>query len=70
MKMTSENQKRVGLEGLPDRRYNENNWWRSKVGVKAPFSAWVSLAYTVCQGERPDEMPKLGAEEYEEALFR
>jgi hypothetical protein len=35
----------VGVRALPDRRYDETNWWRSRTGIKSVLEAYLSLAY-------------------------
>lgn len=41
---------RLRVMGLPDRRYDERSWWRSRDGWKAVFQAYLSLAFAVCSG--------------------
>jgi hypothetical protein len=61
---------RVMFVPLPDRRYDETNWWQSKVGIKAFFKAWFLVGYDCLCGEQPPRKAPLSAEEYEGALFR
>ena len=60
---------RVAFVGLTDRRYDENDWWKSKVGIKAFFEATVDLIYVRMLGERPERRVKWDPEQYEEALL-
>jgi hypothetical protein len=42
---------RVVFRGLPDERYDETNWWRSRMGWRAMASAVFDLTYFRLHGE-------------------
>jgi hypothetical protein len=42
---------RVRVVALPDRRYDESNWWRSKDGLARWWDRFVSLCYVWAAGE-------------------
>jgi hypothetical protein len=42
---------RVHVVALPDRRYDETNWWRSKDGVAGWWEGLVTLGYVWLAGE-------------------
>lgn len=50
--------KRVLILAIPHREYDEGNWWRSRMGVKAFMFAWLGRVYTSWAGE-PEEPPAL-----------
>lgn len=59
---------RVGVEGIPDRRYDESNWWRSSAGIKAFFRAAFDLTMTHIRGEEPALANEWSPDEYERSL--
>ena len=60
----------VQILALPDRRYNETNWWKSRRGVKDLFYGYVRLAYAWCQGENIPERECWDPDEYERILHK
>lgn len=46
---------RLHIIALPQRNYDETNWWRSKQGALAVLNGYLSLAFQSChvQGNRP-----------------
>ncbi len=59
---------RLRVLALPDRRYDETNWWKTRRGVKSVFCGYVLLAYAWCQGEDAPEREYWGPDEYEWTL--
>jgi hypothetical protein len=59
---------RVRITGLPDRRYDETNWWQSKEGVIGWWDAFSRLAFVALVGEGDPPEPILDADTYERAL--
>lgn len=61
---------RVAVHGLPDRIYDESNWWRTRRGVKQFLIAALALLYTRIQG--PEDVPSedWDPDEYECQLRR
>jgi hypothetical protein len=57
---------RVHLRALPDRVYDESNWWQHKEGLLGFFNGGVRLGFAVAFGEttrpRPDWEPDALAE--------
>lgn len=49
---------RVWILALPDREYDEGDWWQSRMGVKAFMFAWLGRVFTSWAGE-PEEPPAL-----------
>ncbi len=41
----------VTILALPDRRYDEANWWKSRTGLKELFYAYLALGYARLHGE-------------------
>jgi len=52
---------RVAVRGVRDRRYDENTWWHSRVGVKEFFVTWLGELHS-------RQTPPADAECYEQAL--
>ena len=55
---------RVFYHALPDPRYDETNWWRSRDGVKAFMFAHLSLIYTGFHGEPEEFNPSWNPDDY------
>jgi hypothetical protein len=54
---------RVAVRGIRDRRFDETNWWQSRVGAKAFFVTWLSCR----RGRHPLQAD---ADHYEQAFLR
>ena len=65
----SDKRHRVHITALPDRRYDEGNWWRDKMGIKKCFGAAFRLLYARLHGEDISEESALDPEPYENSLF-
>jgi hypothetical protein len=59
---------RAHLEALPDRRYDETNWWASADGRAAWLNQSVKLAYVWVAGEGDNPEPAWGPDACERAL--
>jgi len=59
---------RVRILGLRRRQYDETNWWKSRLGLRALFCGYVSLLYAWCQGENVPERPVWDPDAYERLL--
>jgi hypothetical protein len=59
---------RVRILGLPSRQYDETNWWKSRIGLRALFCEYVSLLYAWCRGENVPERPVWDPDAYERLL--
>jgi len=68
--LSPQNRARVAIVALPDRRYDETNLWKGKVGIKAFFRQWFCLSCERLVGPRQPRKRSLTAQEYEDALFR
>jgi hypothetical protein len=66
--LAAEDADRVDVVPLSDRLVDEDNWWRSRKGVKDFMFAWLALAYTVRQGEHRAPPTRWSVAEYEEML--
>ena len=58
----------TSLLALPNRRFDETNWWRSRTGVKAFFAAHYSLVYDWAIGEPMETEWQWDPDLYEKAL--
>lgn len=68
--VAKERSRRVAVRALPDRRFRASNWWKSRDGLKAVFSAYVTLLYARYVGE-PKDLPKyMTPDEYEQESLR
>ena len=59
---------RVAVRGLPDRRYDETDWWKGRRGAKALVLQGVALAYAWCRGEQEEVPETWDPDQYERAL--
>jgi hypothetical protein len=57
---------RAAIRALPDRRYDEANWWRSKPGIKSFFGAVFDQVYVRIRGEEPGRHVDFDPEAYED----
>ncbi len=62
--------RRIDIWALPDRRYDEHNWWHSRTGIRELVLKSIALAYTWCQGGPTEEPTGLTVEQYEERIWR
>lgn len=60
--------KRVTFEALPDRRFDETNWWRSRDGLKGFFNAALEAAYIWARGDQVALGPEWDPDAYERGL--
>ena len=61
---------RVHVRALSDRRYDETDWWLSKLGVKDFFGSVLFLGYAFARGEDPAQRVDLSPDRYEAGLFK
>jgi hypothetical protein len=54
--------RRVAVQGIRDPRFDESNWWHSRLGAKEFFVTWLGEAHT-------RNAPQADAERYEQALL-
>jgi hypothetical protein len=59
---------RARIIALPDRRYDETNWWRSKDGVAAWWAGLAGLGFVALVGEGDRPMPPRDPDEYARSL--
>jgi hypothetical protein len=59
---------RARVVAVPDRRYDETNWWRSKDGLVGWWDGFVSLGYTGLIGEGNPPTPLWDPDAYERGL--
>jgi len=60
---------RVKLIGVSDGRFDETDWWKSRLGAKEFFAGFSSLAYAWCHGEDTLDPPTWDPDKYEAALL-
>lgn len=60
---------RVAFRGLPDQRYDETNWWRSRAGVRAFTGAAFELAYDCLHGEDAGPAGEVDLDRFERELL-
>ena len=58
----------VRVWGLPDRRFDETNWWKTRRGVKEVFVSLLGLTYTWTGGGREPQAPDWDPDDYERGL--
>lgn len=56
---------RVRLRALPDRQYDETNWWTSRTGIKAFGIEWLRRMHDWCVGGEHPPAPLHSADDYE-----
>jgi hypothetical protein len=59
---------RVRLTSLPDRSYDENNWWKHRLATVDVFQTYVRLAYVRMWGEDREEGREWDPEEFKKTL--
>ena len=59
---------RIHLVALADRRYDENDWWTTRTGVKDFFGAWLGLLYARLPGEPPRRAEPWDPDRYQSDL--
>jgi hypothetical protein len=59
---------RIHLVALADRRYDENDWWTTRTGVKDFFSGWLGLVYARLVGEPPRRAEPWDPDRYQSEL--
>jgi hypothetical protein len=59
---------RVRLLSLPDREFDESNWWQKRSGAVDIFDTYVRLAFTRFVGEGSEEWREWDPKEYEKTL--
>jgi hypothetical protein len=59
---------RLYLRALPDRRYDETNWWMSRSGYKGFGMAWLLQFRAWCAGGDHQPPPLHNADDYEHSL--
>lgn len=58
----------IAVRGLPDRRFDETNWWRSRRGVKEWVLRSMALAHAWCRGEEDERGEDWDPDQYERSL--
>ena len=66
--LAAEEARRVKFVAVPDYRFDETNWWKSRTGAKEFFRSFVTLAYAWCHGEDTLEPPPWDPDQYEATL--
>jgi hypothetical protein len=59
---------RVRVMCLPERSYDENNWWHNRSGAVQVFDAYLNLAHTWLCGEEKEEWREWDPEEFKQRL--
>ena len=59
---------RLGWRAIPDRRFDESNWWQQRLGVLAVFHAYAHLGHVWISGEGPPEPEPWDPDDYEKSL--
>ncbi len=59
---------RVSYRGLRDRRFDETDWWQSRVGIKEFLGSALDLASAVMLGQRPPATDWWNPDDYERQL--
>lgn len=58
----------VGIQALPDRRYDSSNWWKSRGGVRTVILNAISLAIASLHRGGPPPVPEWDPDDYEKRL--
>jgi hypothetical protein len=61
---------RIHLIALADRRYDENDWWTTRTGVKDFFGGWLGLMYARLLGEPPRRAEPWDPDRYQSELAK
>jgi hypothetical protein len=61
---------RVQILGLPDRFYDETNWWKTRRGMKRLFFSYLALGYARWHGRDRIAVEPWNPEDYERWLRR
>jgi hypothetical protein len=61
---------RIDIWALPDRRYDEQNWWRTRTGIRQLVLNSIALAYTWRQNGSDQAPDTLNVEQYEALVER
>jgi hypothetical protein len=56
---------RVRVRALPDRRFDESNWWKYRTGFQAFGICWLMRIQTWCGGGDSEPIPCASADDYE-----
>ncbi len=59
---------RVHWCALPDRRYDETNWWQNKTGLRACCNGYLGLAHGALYGENSRAADEWDPDQYEQLL--
>ena len=59
---------RVHWRALPDRRYDETNWYHSKAGVLAVYDSYLSLAHVWVYGDALGDRQEWDPDTYQNNL--
>lgn len=59
---------RVRLKSLPERSYDENNWWQHREALVQLFDAYLNLAYARLCGEESEAWQEWDPEEFKKTL--
>ncbi|HLJ91631.1 MAG TPA: hypothetical protein VKU02_00425 [Gemmataceae bacterium] len=60
--------RRIRLMSLPERDYDESNWWQQRIAVVHIFDAYVNLAYTRLLGEETEEWREWDPDQFKKSL--
>jgi hypothetical protein len=63
-----EDARRIHVVAMPDHRFDESNWWKSRLGFKDFFGSFAILAYAWCHGEDSLQPPSWDPDQYEATL--
>jgi hypothetical protein len=61
---------RVHWCALPNRDYDETNWWENKMGQRSCFDAYLGLAHIWVYGENPQGDREWDPDQYEQSLLQ
>lgn len=56
------------IRGLPDRRYDETNWWRVRCVAKELVDQWIELVYARWYGQANASAESWDPDRYEASL--
>jgi hypothetical protein len=66
--LDADSAKHIHVLALPDRRFDESDWWRTRDGVKHCGLSWLWLTYAWCRGAPDEPVENWNPDDYEQTL--
>lgn len=62
--------RRIRIVALPDRDFDEHNWWRSKRGTLAVLNGYLRLIFDCCHGDDRSESRECTTDDFDAAFMK